>query len=171
MIATGPSAPAPSCEHEAVRIFVAAMLTAGLLVACTESDPPAPDDTLGTITFEGGATLEVRFADEPDERQRGLMGVTSLPPDEGMAFDFGDTPQTGEFWMKDTLIPLSIAFVDDRRRIVTILEMEPCEADPCPTYASHEPYVWAIEANAGWFERQRIEAGDAIEEIDGPFSG
>ena len=147
------------------------MLTACLLLACTESDPPAPDDAVGAITFEGGATLDVRFADEPDERRYGLMGVASLPPDEGMAFDFGDIPQTGGFWMKNTLIPLSIAFVDDRRRIVTILEMEPCETEPCPTYTSDEPYVWAIEANAGWFERQGIEAGDAIEEIDGPFTG
>ena len=97
------------------------------------------------------------------------MGVTSLPDDEGMVFDFGDQPQSGEFWMKNTLIPLSIAFVDDGRRIVTILEMEPCDAEPCPTYRADDWYVWAIEANAGWFERQGIEVGDTIEETDGPI--
>ncbi|MGZ8581511.1 MAG: DUF192 domain-containing protein [Actinomycetota bacterium] len=153
-------------------MLLTALLTlAPLPVACTQSGSPAPDDAMGAITFEGGATLDVRFADDADERRRGLMGVTSLPADEGMAFDFGDQPQTGGFWMKDTLIPLSIAFVDDRRRIVTILDMEPCDADPCPTYASGQPYVWAIEANAGWFERHGVEAGDRIEEVDGPFIG
>jgi len=156
---------------DAVRTLAAALLTlAPLLTACAQDDPPTSDDAVGTITFEGGTTLDVRVADDPDERASGLMGVESLPDDEGMAFDFGDQPQTGEFWMKDTLIPLSIAFVDEGRRIVTILEMEPCEAEPCPTYGSDEPYVRAIEANAGWFERHGIEVGDRIEEIDGPTS-
>jgi uncharacterized membrane protein (UPF0127 family) len=156
---------------DAVRMLAATLLTlAPLLTACAQDDQPASDDALGTITFEGGTTLDVRVADDPDERAFGLMGVESLPDDEGMAFDFGDQTQTGEFWMKDTLIPLSIAFVDEGRRIVTILEMEPCEAEPCPRYASDEPYVWAIEANAGWFERHGIGVGDRIEDIDGPIS-
>ena len=84
-------------------MLVAALLTPALLAACTDDGRPAPGAT-GSITFEGGATLSVRVADDGDERRRGLMGVESLPDDEGMAFDFGDQPQTGEFWMKDTLI-------------------------------------------------------------------
>ena len=128
------------CDHCGVRTLLAALLTlAPLPVACTQSGSPAPDDAMGAITFEGGATLDVRFADDADERRQGLMGVTSLPADEGMAFDFGDRPQTGEFWMKDTIIPLSIAFVDDGT-IVTILEMEPCDADrvrPMPPATVH----------------------------------
>ncbi|HET6713881.1 MAG TPA: DUF192 domain-containing protein [Actinomycetota bacterium] len=151
-----------------MRILVAALLTPALLVACTDDGRPAPE-AQGSITFEGGATLSVRVADDADERRRGLMGVTSLPDDEGMVFDFGDQPQSGEFWMKNTLIPLSIAFVDDGRRIVTILEMEPCDAEPCPTYRADDRYVLAIEANAGWFERHGVEVGDTIEETDGPI--
>jgi hypothetical protein len=149
-------------------MLVAALLTPALLAACADDGRPAPD-AKGSITFEGGATLDVRFADEPEERRHGLMGLTDLPADDGMAFDFGGRPHTGAFWMKNTLIPLSIAFVDGEQRIVTILEMEPCETEPCPTYTSDEPYVWAIEANAGWFERHGVEVGDTIEEIDGPI--
>jgi uncharacterized membrane protein (UPF0127 family) len=103
--------------------------------------------------------LNVDVADTDAERAEGLMGVEELPPDDGMAFVF-EGPTDTSFWMKDTLIPLSIAFVDADDTIVTILEMEPCEAEPCPTYAATEPYVLAIEANGGWFEAHSIDIGD-----------
>ena len=82
------------------------------------------------------------------------MGVEQLPADEGMAFVFGGA-RGSTFWMKDTLIPLSIAFVDEAGRVIDVLDMQPCESDPCPTYGVDEPYVLAIEANIGWFERAR----------------
>jgi hypothetical protein len=62
--------------------------------------------------------------------------------------------------MKDTSIPLSIAFVDDRGRIVSIRRMRPCRSDPCRIYRSDAPYVLAIEANVGWFERSGVRVGD-----------
>ena len=96
------------------------------------------------------------------------MGVRSLPADEGMAFLFpGRT--TATFWMKDTPLPLSIAFVASRR-VVAIDEMRPCAAEPCPTYGPARPYTYAIEANAGWFRDHGIEAGDEVTSFDGPFS-
>jgi uncharacterized membrane protein (UPF0127 family) len=123
----------------------------------------------GHITFAGGGVLTVRIADEPDERARGLMGVTDLPTDEGMAFLYGESTDA-TFWMKDTPIPLSIAFVDQDNRIVTIREMTPCTDDvACRTYASTEPYTKAIEAEAGWFAAHGIEEGDRIRSFDGPF--
>ena len=90
------------------------------------------------------------------------MGVTTLGADDGMAFVWGE-PTAGSFWMKDTLIPLSIAFVDENGRIVTILEMTPCAAEPCDTYEASAPYTMAIEANAGWFDALSIELGDTAE--------
>ena len=63
-------------------------------------------------------------ADTDEERQRGLMGRGSLPPDGGMVFRFPETTDE-TFWMKDTLIPLSIAFIADDRRVVDILDMAP----------------------------------------------
>ncbi len=90
------------------------------------------------------------------------MGVESMPANEGMAFIF-DEPVLSPFWMKDTLIPLSIAFVDEEERVIGVRDMQPCEADPCPTYGVDEPYVLAIEANLGWFDDHGIGAGDRAE--------
>ncbi len=152
-----------------MRRYLAIVFAAGTLAACGGAhgcpDPASP----GHITFSGGDVLTVRIADDPDERARGLMGVEDLPTDEGMAFLYGG-PTDATFWMKDTLIPLSIAFVDDRNRIVTIREMTPCaDGDACRTYASDEPYTKAIEAEAGWFTDHGIEEGDRIRSFDGPF--
>ena len=107
-------------------------------------------------------TLWVDVADEDGERRRGLMEVEHLPADEGMAFVF-DEPVSGGFWMKNTLIPLSIAFVGEGGNVVGVLDMEPCEADPCPSYGIDDAYVLAIEANQGWFEDNGIGVGDRAE--------
>jgi uncharacterized membrane protein (UPF0127 family) len=107
-------------------------------------------------------TLTVRVADSDGERRDGLMGVEELEPDSGMAFVF-EEPTSSSFWMKDTLIPLSIAFVDGQR-IVGIEEMTPCTADPCPTWdAGGAEYTLALEANAGWFAEHGVSVGDSAE--------
>jgi hypothetical protein len=87
------------------------------------------------------------------------MEVPKLAEDAGMAFVWVE-PTTSQFWMKDTLIPLSIAFVDEGGRIVTIRDMQPCAADPCPLYGSTVAYVLAIEANLGYFDEHDIAVGD-----------
>ncbi len=129
-------------------------------MACAGAGPGG-DGPSGTITFDG-ASLDVRIADDDEERQHGLMGITSLPVNEGMAFEFAE-PTDSSFWMKDTLIPLSIAFIGEDDRVVTVLEMEPCTEDPCPRYSPTEPYVLAVEANARWFEEHGIDEGDRME--------
>ncbi|CAN5796324.1 hypothetical protein BH18ACT17_BH18ACT17_06210 [soil metagenome] len=111
-------------------------------------------------------TLAVRVADSDGERAQGLMGVEDLGPDRGMAFLF-DEPTTSSFWMKDTLIPLSIAFVDGER-VVAIEEMVPCASDPCPTWdAGGAEYTVAIEANPRWFVEHGVGIGDqaTLEEV------
>jgi uncharacterized protein len=143
-------------------LAVSALLA--MLAACSETDDDPHARRVGEptsrVTFDGsGAVLRVRVADDADERRRGLMGVTRLGEDEGMAFVFA-APVDNGFWMKDTLIPLSIAFVDESGRIVTIREMRPCDADPCPRHGAVEPYVLAIEANRGWFDRSGVEVGE-----------
>ena len=87
------------------------------------------------------------------------MGRRSLPSDAGMAFAWNEPTET-TFWMRDTLIPLSIAFVGTTDRIVAIREMTPCRADPCALYRSPDPYALAIEANAGWFTSHGVRTGD-----------
>lgn len=133
-----------------------------LTSSCGFGDPVAgaPDHVV-TIQRSNGVVerLHVSVADDDAERAKGLMGVTQLPPNQGMAFLFHG-PSIESFWMKDTLIPLSVAFVDAKGEIVTIREMEPCRSDPCPTYDSDAPYVMAIEANRGWFEDNGVRIGD-----------
>lgn len=87
-------------------------------------------------------------ADTPALRGRGLMGVTDLGDLDGMLFVFGSDTETG-FWMKDTLIPLDIAFFTEGGAFVDLLRMEPCTEEPCPVYAAASPYRYAIEAPAG----------------------
>ena len=134
-----------------------------MLVACVGTDRAPEGAPMGTITFANGASLEVRISADEEDRRRGLMGVTSLAPDEGMVFQFAE-PTDSSFWMKDTLIPLSIAFIGEDDRVVTVLEMEPCAEEPCPTYSPDGPYVLAVEANAGWFDERDIDEGDRMEE-------
>ena len=144
-----------------MKFFAVAMTLAGL-VACGGIDSQTTRPA-ATVTFdESGAVLYVAVAETAQEQQKGLMGVETLAADEGMVFVF-DEPSNSTFWMKDTLIPLSIAFVDESGRVIGVRDMQPCEADPCPTYGADQPFVLAIEANLGWFDRAGIEVGDHAE--------
>jgi uncharacterized membrane protein (UPF0127 family) len=144
---------------------VRAFLVVGLVVAsvaCT-ADEPLRDRPGAVVRFAGtDAVLAVDVADTPAERRRGLMGVEHLPRNGGMAFVFR-RPVSSVFWMKDTLIPLSIAFVDEQGEIVTIRDMEPCRSDACPRYAAARPYVLAVEANRGWYQEHGVRVGDRAE--------
>ena len=138
------------------------------LAACGGEHCPDANTTPGHITFAKGPALTVRIADDAQERADGLMNVTSLPANEGMAFLFGG-PTDATFWMKDTLLPLSVAFVSDGK-IVAIRDMAPCTADPCPTYASPiAVHVWPSRRTGGGSRDHGIEVGDRVESFDGPF--
>lgn len=113
-------------------------------------------------TDAGTVSVLARVADEPDARRHGLMGVEELPEGVGMLFVF-EAEREGAFWMKDTLVPLDIAFAGDDGTIREILTMSPCDAEPCPTYDPEVAYRTALEVPAGWFARQGVEAGDRLE--------
>jgi uncharacterized membrane protein (UPF0127 family) len=131
-----------------------------LLVLCAAcgggGQPSVSIDTAG-----GEITVPVEVADTPARRERGLMGRESLASDAGMVFVFArDTNDA--FWMKDTLIPLSIAFYDHQGRIVSLLDMEPCRAEPCPLYSPGAFYRGALEVNRGAFARWGVRVGDQL---------
>jgi uncharacterized membrane protein (UPF0127 family) len=128
-----------------------------LLAGCGE----AKDSARVVLTHGGSTAVSVEVADTPAERERGLMGRTALAPDRGMLFRWTDDHR-GPFWMKHTLIPLSIAFYADDGRILRILEMQPCTADPCRRYDPGVPYRGALEVNAGAFDRWGISEGDRL---------
>jgi uncharacterized membrane protein (UPF0127 family) len=90
------------------------------------------------------------------------MGVTSLPRNQGEVF-LWTSPTTGGFWMKDTVIPLSVAFWDAQGTIVGMLDMTPCHADPCRVYAAPAPYVGAVEVNAGYLAAHGVAVGDRVQ--------
>lgn len=130
--------------------------------ACSStSGCDVPPPSLKFDTTNGTVSLRVETANTPEERSKGLMGRASLPTDEGMAFLY-DAPTQDSFWMKDTLIPLSIAFWGKGERIISILDMSPCTADPCRTYSPGVPFVGAVEVDQGYFAEHGIQVGDRI---------
>ncbi len=142
-----------------------ALLLASLSACVASGGPDHPDVPHSTLTIRtdvGPVVLDVEVAKTDEERARGLMGRERLPADQGMVFLYRQ-PVTNRFWMKDTLIPLSIAFWNEAGRIVAILDMPPCEQEPCPTYGPDDPYVGAVEANRGFFAENGAQAGDRVE--------
>jgi uncharacterized protein len=110
---------------------------------------------------DGAVSLPVKLADTQERRTHGLMEVPDLPDGTGMLFVF-DEERTGGFWMKDTLVPLDIAFADADGEIVAILAMDPCEEDPCEVHEPGHPYQAALEVPQGWFASQGIEVGTEL---------
>jgi len=96
----------------------------------------------------GDEWWRVAVASSLEERVQGLMGVTDLGGVDGMLFVFPAETTSG-FWMKDTLIPLDIAFFDADMRLRSVLTMEPCLAEPCRVYSPGISYQWALEALPG----------------------
>ena len=161
---------------------MALVLTVGALAAgCGGGNDPAAapartDETASTtepagVAFPRGEvviqakserhTLAVEIAETPEQQQLGLMFRELLPRNAGMVFVFPDDHRGG-FWMKNTLVPLSIAFYDGSGTIVAILDMEPCDDDPCPTYAPGVVYRGALEVNRGLFADLGVTVGDRI---------
>ena len=106
----------------------------------------------------GAQELTVEIADEPHERALGLMYRRSLPENSGMLFIYEDA-QVRAFWMKNTFIPLSIAYINEKGAIVHIADMKPLST---ASVSSLLPAQYALEVNKGWFERHNIKKGDVI---------
>ena len=106
----------------------------------------------------GSHALKVEVASTDEQRQRGLMFRKSMPRDVGMLFTF-DEPGYHAMWMKNTLIPLSVAFLDNEGRILNILDMQPETLD---AHAAAGPARYAIETNVGWFAERRIKPGERV---------
>jgi uncharacterized membrane protein (UPF0127 family) len=139
--------------------FVAVVL---IFASCSEPAPPRTGRAQILIEADDGTVrIDVEVADDADERQVGLMGRSSLEEDAGMVFLFPE-PTAASFWMKDTLIPLSIAFWNEDERIVAILDMRPCEADPCPSYDPGVEFTIALEVNQGFFDEHGVAIGDRV---------
>tara|TARA_Y100000310_G_scaffold154160_1_gene153732 strand:+ start:671 stop:1108 length:438 start_codon:yes stop_codon:yes gene_type:complete len=114
----------------------------------------------------GNRDIDVEIADTPLLRDTGLMHRNRLSPDCGMLFCFPDSSVRG-FWMKNTYIPLSIAFIDEEGIIVNIGDMSPHDLN---SVFSLGDAVYALEMDRGWFDRNEISQGDSIQNLPGPSS-
>ncbi len=108
------------------------------------------------------ARVFVEVQDDREEFPRGLMFRNHLPWNAGMLFAFNEEePQT--FWMKNTLIPLDMIFVDSSSKIIDIKEnVPPCEQEECPNYTSREPAQFVLEVNAGFVQEKGVKIGDRL---------
>jgi uncharacterized membrane protein (UPF0127 family) len=112
----------------------------------------------------GTDTVFAEVARTPAERERGLMHRESLPEGRGMLFVFPDV-RIRSFWMKDTLIPLDIAYLDENLRVADIQGMDPGDLDPRP---SAEPAMFALEVPQGWFAGKGIGVRAQAQIVFGP---
>lgn len=109
----------------------------------------------------GDYPITVELAATPEERALGLMHREHLDPECGMLF-LHDEPQELSFWMRDTHIPLSIAFIDDEGRIAGLSDMEPGSEERA---VSPRPCRWALETNKGWFRDRNIKIGCTVQNL------
>jgi uncharacterized membrane protein (UPF0127 family) len=105
-----------------------------------------------------GHVVHVEIADSPELRERGLMFRESLAVDAGMLFVY-PAAAPRRFWMKDTPLPLDIAFADARGEIVSVVTMKPLDLTPVP---SGKPAMYALEMAARWFADHGVGVGDTL---------
>jgi uncharacterized membrane protein (UPF0127 family) len=115
-----------------------------------------PQLDLPRVKLSAGMHLiDAQVAELPEQRQIGLMHRKDMPEREGMLFVF-EQPGTQCFWMKNTLLPLTAAFVADDGRVVNLADMAPQTTD---SHCSTEPVRYVLEMNQGWFSKRGIKAG------------
>jgi uncharacterized protein len=116
----------------------------------------APQMNLPVVQLQAGMhNIRAQVAASPDQRATGLMHRREMPPHEGMLFVF-EQPSPQCFWMKNTLLPLSIAFVADDGTVVNTDEMKPQTLD---SHCSTKPVRYVLEMNQGWFAKRGIKPG------------
>lgn len=155
-----------------MRSSVAAVIAA-LLIGCSNPTPTttvAPEpSTLPTITFPDGYVIRVEVAANDELRAQGLMYRDRMAEDHGMIFLFARSG-VYPFWMKNTLIPLDMLWIDEQHRVVHAkYGVPPCQADPCPSYDPEVPARYVLEVNGGIARKHGVVAGNTLkfDRVDG----
>ncbi len=134
-------------------------ITLAAALVCSSSLAPAqeqPQLNLPRVKLQAGMhQIDAQVALTPDQRQVGLMFRAEMPQHEGMLFVF-EQAASQCFWMKNTLLPLTAAFVADDGTIVNLADMKPQTTE---SHCSAKPVRYVLEMNAGWFARKAIKAG------------
>jgi len=145
---------APSVTGSVLRLVLSVGLGFGLTLAQATAQTDPKTITLNLKSFQ----VQAEVADRPASRARGLMYRESLPDNQGMLFVF-DTPSRQCMWMKNTPLPLSVAFIKADGRIANIAQMQPqTETIHCAS----EDVLYALEMTQGWFWSRAIKPGDSV---------
>jgi len=121
----------------------------------------APKEFTDKVCFQGGC-FRVEVVEDEKDLQQGLMKRQSLADTAGMLFIF-KTNRRHSFWMKNTVIPLDMIWIDYAREVVHIQEkVLPCKSDPCPTYRSNQKALYVLEINAGAVQKFGIVKGEQV---------
>lgn len=142
--------------HALVVASVFVAFLPGASVAQVNKDLPVVDLSIKNVK------LKAEIAADNNTRSVGLMNRFSLKPDNGMLFVFAESQPLG-FWMRNTFIPLSIAYIDRTGTIINILDMKPHDESSHPSAA---PALYALEMKQGWFKEHGIVAGEKILGLD-----
>jgi uncharacterized membrane protein (UPF0127 family) len=128
-------------------------------LALTALAQDTPQTTLPRIKLQAGMyQIDTQVAQTEAQRQIGLMFRQEMPQHEGMLFVF-EQPATQCFWMKNTLLPLTAAFVSDDGTIVNLVDMKPQTTD---SHCSAKPVRFVLEMNQGWFAKKGLKAGSRL---------
>jgi uncharacterized membrane protein (UPF0127 family) len=160
---TTPFASRPSARRTPAPLSTAlTAFVATVLVLWSPATPAqdGPQLALPRVELTAGMhRIDAQVAQSPQERQIGLMHRKEMPPHEGMLFIF-EQPATQCFWMKNTLLPLTAAFVADDGTIVNLADMKPQALD---SHCSTQPVRYVLEMNQGWFAKRSIKAGAKLQ--------
>ena len=143
-----------------MKFFYRSALTLALgLFAALVSAQETPQTTLPRIPLSVGIhVIDTQVAITPEQHQIGLMYRTEMPQGEGMLFVF-QNPSKQCFWMKNTILPLTAAFIADDGSIVNLEDMKPQTTD---SHCSLKPVRYVLEMNQGWFAKKGIKAGSRL---------
>ena len=137
-------------KHLPYGVFALLFLLMG---TCAAQSPQT--DLPRTVLSVGIHQIQTQIARTPEQHATGLMFRTEMPQQEGMLFEF-TAPSQQCFWMKNTLIPLTAAFVDDDGTIVNLKDMQP---QTTVSHCSAKPVRFVLEVNQGWFAKRGLKAG------------
>ncbi len=141
------------------------VLAISLMAWMAAANAQQPQMNLPRITLQAGMyQIDTQVAQTPDQRSVGLMWRRDMPLHEGMLFVF-EQPATHCFWMMNTLIPLTAAFVADDGAIVNLADMQPQTVN---SHCSERPVRFVLEMNQGWFAKRGLKAGARL--VGAPFS-
>ncbi|HEX4439759.1 MAG TPA: DUF192 domain-containing protein [Thermoanaerobaculia bacterium] len=127
---------------------------------------PAASASGPRITMPSGAVYRLELALTPEDQAQGLMYRESLPPNAGMLFVF-DQPAPHHFWMKNTMIPLDMIWMDDAGKVLYVsADTPPCKADPCATYGPDSAAKQVLEIAGGKAKEEKVAVGSVLR-IDG----